>query len=159
MPELFDDVPLMSKEDLVATIKTQRKELSKRKRGRDDSTEICDLKKELVHEKAMSILGSLRFGVDFNDWFSLLSVNPLLDHAENETSLKNSYRKLSLLLHPDKNTNSSAEDVALNGEKTKKLNEAYKIVHEKEFKEYREQCWKLAQQKALEIVVRAHGKL
>ena len=57
---------------------------------------------------------------DINEARKLLN----LDEAATMKELKNSYRKLSNLYHPDKNKSPSTE----NDEKMKKLNWAYKIL-------------------------------
>ncbi|CAN1160435.1 DnaJ homolog subfamily B member 14 [Linum perenne] len=70
----------------------------------------------------LTSLKILRFATsDFTDWYSILQVDPL-SHI---TTIKKQYKKLALLLHPDKNAFPGCEDVF------KLLGQGFRVLSDK----------------------------
>lgn len=160
---ILDDLPLLSKEILVDTARSQRKritemEASKIEEEQKFNAKITALKQELIEDKARYFLGSLHAKVDVNGWFRTFKINPLLSFEDNQETIKTVYKKLARDFHPDKNYDvTQAEKIEIDN-KMSQINNAYSILmDETTYNNYLNLCWNNALWLATNRVTGVYG--
>ncbi len=142
----FDDVESMGRDLLVQTVRTQREQLKQKEEEyttlkTEYDRQIKTLKESHVFPMINNLICTYNSQVDYESWFGVLIINPLLPFHINSPIITANFRREITKWHHDKYENVSAEDKEQAKKHTQNLNIAYENLKEEDgYDNYQEEC-------------------